>query len=98
MRISHYVAFALIGCYLMVPPPDTATGAPRTSAPYSEWLQSEHFDTVNECENFKKQVIKDAPAAYRASGADNKRLQRLIAGDRASRCISDDDPHLKEKL
>lgn len=97
LRVCHYVALAVIGWYLMVPPPDVATGAARTSAPYSEWLQGEHFETIGECQKFKEQVTKDGPAAYRTSGVDDRRLQRLVAGDRAARCISDDDPHLKER-
>jgi hypothetical protein len=96
VRIFHAGVLALVVWYLMTPPPDMPLGTPRTSAPYSRWFQSDPFKTLAECQKFKAEVIKNAPAYYRSQGADAQRLKRLIAGDQAARCVSDDDPLLKE--
>ncbi|MGB8683742.1 MAG: hypothetical protein WCD12_12730 [Candidatus Binatus sp.] len=97
MKTFHAAVLVLVVWYLMTPPPDVS-GAPRMSAPYSEWFQSDPFKTLAECLTFKGDVIKRAPAYYRSQGADAQRLERLIAGDQAARCVSDDDPLLKENL
>jgi hypothetical protein len=48
MKPRHAAALALVGWYLMLPPPDLAA-VHRTDAPLSRWLQIGTYNSVKEC-------------------------------------------------
>lgn len=85
MNPRHAAALALVGWYLMAPP--MSHHAIDANAPLSQWAVIGSYDTANECMNWLfelgHQDPKDPPwTTERISHA---------------RCISTDDPRLKEK-
>lgn len=68
MKPRHAVALALVGWYLMVPPPGQprSTGAntapPNDSAPLTQWTTRNSYDSAQACEAAKKQSLDTASA------------------------------------
>jgi hypothetical protein len=69
MNLRHAAALALVGWYLMMPPPDfdhathLPNGRPNTDAPFSYWRNDGSFDSAKECKaelqnniEFSKQI------------------------------------------
>lgn len=66
MKHRHAVGLALIGWYLMMPPPSfdfetkMPTGDVNTEAPYAYWGTEGSFDTAAQCSAAKDQLIREA--------------------------------------
>lgn len=96
MNLRHATALALVGWYLMVPP-----FAALNETHLSHWDLISSFDTAVECENAMHAVAERAndpkfmaeeAKRLKAQGFDLKAGARRFA---AARCISTDDPRLK---
>ena len=84
MKLHHTAALALVGWYLMVPPPpnnDYQQLAPN--APISRWEQLETCATLRQCRNDIKM------AALNDEGSET------MADFGLFRCIASNDPRLK---
>jgi hypothetical protein len=85
MNFSHAAVLALIGWYLLIPPPpnnDYEQLAPK--APLSSWEQIDSYATLRQC---RKDI-------ERAMNAD--RSAETIGEFGLFRCVSSDDPRLKD--
>jgi hypothetical protein len=60
MKRNHVVAIALMGWYLMLPPP---AGSDRRLifAPLSQWKTIDKFDSKAKCEDIRRQLIARMP-------------------------------------
>ncbi len=64
MKIRHAAALALVGWYLMVPPPQTdpvnglPNGAPNLLARFRYWRNEGSFDTAKECNSMLESNIQ----------------------------------------
>src|SRR5260221_4249851 len=65
MKSSHAAVLALVGWYLIVPPPKAITD-PRVrkvidaKTPFVEWLAIRRFETASDCERVKKHLHHEA--------------------------------------
>ena len=81
MKPRHTAALALVGWYLLLPPPDLAA-AHRTDAPLSQWVQIGNYNSVKECNENRvalKRETKDGRWAVKQAV-----------------CVAADDPRLKK--
>jgi hypothetical protein len=91
MKPRHAAALALVGWYLMTPPPelDQASGKFNFGSvdlmmPLSGWTIEDSFDSVQECKKEQAAMI-----------ADDRRVKALrLRADMAALCIGTDDPRL----
>jgi hypothetical protein len=105
MKARHAAALALIGWYLMAPPlikggHDTYTV--YRSAPLSEWIFEESFDSAVQCRqgildnisgNRNAAVLAGECAATPGTPCNTPLLDSAVL----AKCIASDDPRLKEK-
>ncbi len=103
MNPRHAAALALVGWYLMMPPPKSIVILPRANLttqwttpdhlppPLAKWLIEDGYDSATQCSESKQQMMQSA--------ADPKNPMNPMA--RAEwlgiQCIATDDPRLKEK-
>jgi hypothetical protein len=88
MKTSHAAALALVGWYLMTPPPD------NLKAPISQWEINASYDTAEQC-SLEQGVYFNTGMKQR-----KQKLGNLRAANEAmlrAQCIATDDPRLKEK-
>jgi hypothetical protein len=88
MKLSRAAALALVGWYLMTPPPD------NLKASISAWEISASYDTAEQC-SLEQQRFFDTAIKQRSLN-----LGKLRAGNEAmlhAQCIATDDPRLNEK-
>jgi hypothetical protein len=89
----HLAAFALVGWFLMMPPPRTVGDHFETnfSAPLSKWTRLRRFDLQSQCESARE--------AYRQKPTGNLVIMlgaaEAQATTKASQCVASDDPRLK---
>jgi hypothetical protein len=86
MNLRHAATLALVGWYFLVAPVVGKDGQVHYdyAAPLSKWNQERAFDTADECEAYRTQLLKASKGAGTAATA--------ILMDR---CIASDDPRLK---
>jgi hypothetical protein len=94
MKLCHVAALALVGWYLMLPPPsfhkDTSLPpSPDSEAVLSKWSTVGTSNTVGEC---KTEMARRQRQAERA---ENTKVEKSWKG--AFLCIASDDPRLKVK-
>lgn len=88
MHIRHTAALALVGWYLMMPPPDRGDRKfPDESASMTEWTQLVAFDTAKECEAYKLEYHE------RLERKDKARAEY----ENSASCIESTDPRFKPK-
>ncbi len=85
MKITHAAGLLLAAWYLMVAP--TTNSKTNVNAPLSQWKQSGPYDNVIDCEATRNQIV----AIARGVGSN------APAGSIWTRCVSTDDPALKQK-
>jgi hypothetical protein len=77
MKLRHAAALALVGWYLMLPPPAPSGGRLRFER-LSEWRRIETFDSKNACQHMRSKLIKRMPdtliATARCVSSDNPDL------------------------
>ena len=86
MNPRHAAALALVGWCLVLPPASESFTFINSKAPLSQWTLDGQFDSAQNCENRRQQLIHE-----NWKSADEKRRFQL------SRCVPRDDPRLKEK-
>lgn len=95
MKFRHLAALALVGWYLMMPPPRTVGDHFETNfyAPLSKWTKLRRFDLQSQCETTRE--------AYQKKPTGNLVIMlgaaEAQATTKASRCVASDDPRLKEQ-
>ncbi|MGD0118806.1 MAG: hypothetical protein ABSD30_12125 [Candidatus Binatus sp.] len=93
MKLRHAAALALVGWYLMMPPPRTVGDHFETNfyAPLSKWPKVRTFDLQSQCET-AREALQQKPTGnlvIMLGAAEAK------ATTKASRCVATDDPLLK---
>ena len=100
MKPRHAAALALVGWYLIAPPPRTEGGTDYDpKAPLSEWQMIGKFDTIEDCRKYPARE----PEIMRGFYARNKISESGERNDKAAwnylmalaQCVSTNDPHLK---
>ncbi len=82
MKPFHAVGLALAAWYLMVAP--TTNGKTNVDAPMSKWKQSGPYDSSNDCEATRKQIVGIATGVG----------SNVPTGSVWAKCVSADDPSL----
>jgi hypothetical protein len=96
MKFRHAAALALVGWYLMTPPPGPS-GKPDFSAPLSEWSHMAAFDGAATCKKEHDSEFKSAQKApMDVKNEDDLEVRDLASAVKASRCIATDDPRLRK--
>jgi hypothetical protein len=85
-RVCYAAALALVGWYLMLPP--MRGGQPDETAPLSQWVIIESFNTAKEC-NMLLQA--DAESRTHFTPANEPLLKAS-----AAECVTADDRRFKE--
>jgi hypothetical protein len=96
MNLRHATALALVGWYLMCPPPDDSTFpsfALDVDAPVSKWWRAKSFDTAADCQEDLRRENREH-AAEAVDHPTNLR-ERTALALKLGECISTDDPRLK---
>jgi hypothetical protein len=90
MKPRHAAALALVGWYLMVPPPDVNWKLDGTGPvlPVSKWTHWKSFDTAAQCEQGKLTALQDFDRADPHAADTFWRF---------AECIASDDPRVNEK-
>ena len=109
MKPRHVAALALVGWYLMVPPPcadhRVFLTCRESGDPVGQWTIRDKFDTEQECNEKLRSWRGHTRPLTVCAGLDCwsslTPFQRQIVNDQAdadsAKCISTDDPHLKAK-
>ena len=94
MNPRHAAALALVGWYLMVPPPYSERA--RSLLPLSEWSIYKTFESADACTFFREDVatgmLQDAPPDFVVQ-FDSSFMNIFQQAE----CVASDDPRLKEK-
>src|SRR5208283_413739 len=87
MKPRHAAALALVGWYLMVPPPPLPPNAtPDLSTPLSGWKIIGFFNGEGDCERIRSSVIQTGQSATKHT------LEQTFV------CVATDDPRIKYKV
>ena len=110
MNLRHAAALALVDWYLITPPVcrsnDCIKPLVDPDAPLWQWIRAgKRFDSIDDCELARQGVAKKAQREEedeleRAAEQDANPEEQAVAkfeGARSMRCVSTDDPRLKEK-
>src|SRR5258708_27358346 len=95
VKTRHAAALALVGWYLMVPPPVPHSSVPvDLDAPLSKWRFFSTHDSAAQCEQGLVAFYKLAKTELAANPADERdRIQFYQLAN--SQCIASHDPRLK---
>lgn len=102
MSFRHAVGIALVGWYLMVPPPTNPSVAPSAvdvTAPFSKWSRwvPKAYASKSDCEKTRMSECEN----WLTQNVDiHWPVQSILGGAAqvcASVCVSTDDPRLKRK-
>jgi hypothetical protein len=105
MKYRHSAVLALVGWYLMLPPVNDDNKV-IVDAPLWKWNQSAGFDSASECERILHAAVNTpmTPAEYQRVLTATRKAHRIPLSRSemdiraaAARCVSTDDPRLKEK-
>jgi hypothetical protein len=102
MKPRHAAALALMGWYLIFPPPRTADDVPDPKAPLSEWQKIGPFDTIEDCQKYPSHLLEIMHGFYVDHPEIGESGERRDNADRKalfahSQCVTTDDPRLKGK-
>lgn len=110
MKLCHAAAFALVGWYLMLPPPHTEYAQSGQildvraddEAPLSEWAIARSYDTAAQCMAEKDARIAELKPRVKPDILPKQNSVQELFGQRLldqqnamARCIATDDPRLK---
>ena len=99
MTLRHAAALAVIGWYLMMPPPYWSKTNPR-NAPLRQWTVFGRYDTAQEYADERTKMIRVQSMALLsdlAEGVSDANRPSLSLNFKHAQCIASDDPSLKEK-
>ena len=95
MKPHHFVAFALVGWFLMMPPLIPDTHRVNRDAPLSQWRIAHRFPESAGCEN-AKQRAREAGLAHNSQNMPRHAANPDLTCVRcAAECVEDNDPRLK---
>jgi hypothetical protein len=102
MKPRHGAAIALVGWYLIAPPPRSSDDVYDPKAPLSEWQKMGRFDTMEECQKYPSRLLEIMHGFYvdhpeigeSGERRDNADRKALFAD---SQCVAADDPRLNGK-
>jgi len=95
MKLGHAAALALVGWYLMTPP--TSKDKIHDDLPLSQWVKVQSFDTELQCQNALTDSYNPS-IDKRMRGTTKSEAYKLFKQFMEDmRCVSTDDPRLKEK-
>ena len=94
MTGRHTAALALVGWYLVTPPPDDGGGAWNQSAPLRAWVLVSSHDSAKECEQAKIELTTEHPPLS-LDPAEKQRDGIVHNWNMESLCIATDDSRLK---
>ena len=106
MNLRHAAALALVGWYLMFPPPamNTKDSVVDVDAPVGKWTIWASYDAVKDCEaeRSKKQqeflrLFQEALRSEKDPRNPSPRMLSIFLTGNMMACIATDDPRLKEK-
>jgi hypothetical protein len=98
MNLRHAAALALVGWYLMTPPPLFHSKVDvDLDAPLSKWTVYSAFDSAQECEAEKVADFHLANQKALGDPTDDPKLRGVRDQLMTAQCIATDDPRLKEK-
>ena len=92
MKLHRAAALALVGWYLMVPPPIDRYHN-RLNAPLSQWHVHSAWNSAGECDVARKGIWEDAKKRN-FDPRDSAFDASVKEGIKAAQCISSDDPRL----
>ena len=96
MKHRHAAALALVGWYLMVPPPVLHSSLPvDLGAPLSEWRLFSLHDSAAECERALVAFYKVSKTELATNPADERDRTQFYQLEN-SQCVASDDPRLKD--
>ena len=98
MKPRHRAALAVIGWYLMMPPPYWSKTNPR-NAPLGQWTLFGRYDSAQECSDERTKMIRVQYMALLSDLAEDvsdPNRPSLSLDFKHARCIASDDPRLKE--
>lgn len=90
------VNVALVGWYLLVPPPKPSGGA-DVHAPLGNWLMTTSFDKAADCESALQKYQAILPKQLRDNAKNKQFVEWATQSTPAVLCIATDDPRLKVK-
>jgi len=96
MNLRHATALALVGWYLMLPPPSSTWG--NWSHPVNTWDVHGQFESKDECEKARRQYVTDPANFPYWKALDDPAARNLLRTGKVpvpSECVSADDPRLK---
>ena len=95
MTFRHAAALLLVGWYLLMYPPwNVKKKAPDPDLPLNRWYQVEAFDSLEHCEANKVTILGEMDKKTRTLDRDKANAQQRIR--HLARCVSADDPRLKQ--
>jgi hypothetical protein len=95
MKRRHIAALALVGWYLMVPPPShTVSFGVDTEAPLGAWNVMKSFDKAEGCEDFRSRIQEKTKTNAVVQPSNTK--QQYATAMLYSQCIASDDSRLKQ--
>jgi len=95
VRFRHSAALALVGWYLMAPPPEG-----RAEAPLSRWKLLQSYDSAATCERERGKEVTEATKeldSVDGKGAASTAFKQYLEDTTLLKCIATDDPRLNEK-
>jgi len=102
VNLRHAAALALVGWYLIAPPPRSSDGVIDPKAPLSYWQMEGRFDTLEECRTYPDREVEimrgfyaDHPEISESEHRNDDAARKAKAAQ--EQCIATDDPRLKEK-
>jgi hypothetical protein len=100
MNLRHAPALALVGWYLMMPPPYGSKTNPRT-APLRQWTVFGRYDSARECSDERTKMMRVQSMALLsdlAEGVSDANRPSLSLDFKHAQCIASDDSRLKKKI
>jgi len=103
VKPRYAAALALVGWYLMTPPLIKGTHDTYTiyrSAPLSEWILQESYDSAAQCEDSRPGFVGATRRVVISAGRCAETgpcNEPLLESATLAHCIASDDPRLKKK-
>jgi hypothetical protein len=96
MNPRHAAARALVGWYLMTPPPMSEPERAGLSEPLGGWNIESSYDTATECTAAREALIQKGFTNFKPDAPVDSGASLMFALFRAAQCIATDDPRLKK--
>jgi hypothetical protein len=95
MNLRHAAALALVGWYLMTPPPKGREI--DSTAPLSKWEAGAAFNSPDECNKARGELLEKVNRKIADPNMPEDERHFYLGKSGFAQCISTDDPRLREK-